>query len=313
MEYVNWRSACLHANISEQIETPKVSTRARYGVEYEKPIKRRKWALYSDSVIVFGSIKANKKDDEEAAVADLAPLKGADRQALFGIVEKLAHKVSCNKRGDCILSCCQLLALRVWRCVARLLIFGRRREQAASAKILQRRMPLTVDDLRKLLELIKRFGQSTQMEADRFVQMRNKHHVFKPNGRLVALLPITAATMHQSMLTPGFQSMAEDEILGELDAPSLIDGTRAGYGSSGAAHLTVYARRLANLDDFRRLTYERAFTALLVAGEPQSERATRADNERTPKIEKLATQLAALRCKTKKWQVLKSCRPLANA
>ena len=82
------------------------------------------------------------------------------------------------------------------------------------------------------------------MEADRFVQMRNIHHVLKPNGRLVALPPITAATMHEGMLTPGFQSLAEENILGELDAPNLIANTTAGY-SGGPAHLTVYARRLA--------------------------------------------------------------------
>ena len=117
--------------------------------------------------------------------------------------------------------------------------------QAASANLLRRRTPLTNDDLRFLLEPIKRYGQSTQMEAGRFGHMRFEHPVLKPNGRLVALAPITAATLHEGMLTPGFQSMAEEEILGELDAPSLIDGTRAGYGSSGAAHLTVYARRLA--------------------------------------------------------------------
>ena len=55
-----------------------------------------------------------------------------------------------------------------------------------------------------------------------------------------------------------------------------------------------------NLADFRRLTYERAFTALLVAGEPQSERASRANNERALKIEKLATQLAKLAMQNRK-------------
>ena len=116
--------------------------------------------------------------------------------------------------------------------------------QAASAKLLRRRTPLTVDDLCFLLELIRRFGQSTQVEADRFEQMRIKHRVLKLDGRLVSLPPITAATLHEGMLSPGIQSMAEEEILGELNAPSLIDGTRAGYASS-AAHLIIYARRLA--------------------------------------------------------------------
>ena len=133
-ENASWQPACLHANISEQFEKLKESTHVRYSKECAKPLKQRKWTLYRDCEVVFGSIKANKKDDEEAAVADLAPLKGADRLALIGILEKLAHKVGCNKRGGCTLSCCQLLALQVWRCVARLLIFGRQREQAASGE-----------------------------------------------------------------------------------------------------------------------------------------------------------------------------------
>ena len=58
-----------------------------------KAAQTAQMGAYRDCVIVFGSIMGYKKEDEEAALADLAPLKGADRQALVGIVEKLAHKV----------------------------------------------------------------------------------------------------------------------------------------------------------------------------------------------------------------------------
>ena len=299
-ENASWQPACLHANISEQFEKLKESTHVRYSKECAKPLEQRKWTLYRDCEVVFGSINANKKD-EEAAVAGLAPLKGADRLALIGILEKLAHKVSCNKRGGCTLSCCQLLALRVWRCDARLLVLGRRREQAASGECEDFAAPKAAHSRR--LALLARADQTFRtVNADGSRSLRAKAQ--QTSCAQTQRSPRRATADHRRYDAPG-----------HVDARLTIDGRRrdprrARRAFSQRRHTRrLRVKRCAphrlrtpprHLADFRRLTLERAFTVLLVAGEPQSERASRANNERTLKIEKLVTQLATLAMQNRK-------------